>query len=262
MVLQQTKEIADHYAQELQNRLRHQAVVAELGQKALASHDLQSLLDESVRMVAHTLGVDYCAILKYEEQTQTLILLTGVGWKDGAVGITRVGTGDASQVGYAWQNAEPVIVEDLSTETRFHATQLLTEHGVISGMSVKIPGDPHPFGVFGVYTKTRRTFTKKDIDFMRGVANVLAASIERKGVEDDLRILNQDLDRIVNERTALVRLLQEVTIAANEAETISEAMRVALEKISKFTGFPVGHVFVLVGERAKELVSSPNDERL
>ncbi len=257
MVLQQTKDIANHYAQELKNRLRQQAIVAELGQKALASHDLQALMDESVRMVAHTLGADYCAILKYEEQTQTLILHTGVGWKDGAVGIARVATGDASQVGYALQNAGPVIVEDLSTETRFHRTQLLTEHGVISGMSVVIPGDPHPFGVFGVYTKTKRTFTKEDIDFIRGVANVLAASIERKGIEDALWILNQDLDRIVNERTALVRLLQEVTIAANEAETISEAMRVALEKISKFTGFPVGHVFVSVGESAKELVSSP-----
>jgi PAS domain S-box-containing protein len=256
MVYQHTKEIADHYADELQNRLQQQAVVAELGRKALAGHDLQALLDDAVQMVAQTLKVDYCKILEYDQTAQGLLLRAGVGWKDGLVGSARVG-GDASQAGFALQSAEPVIVKDLRTETRFHGPQLLVEHGVVSGMSVVIPGDPHPFGVFGVHTKSQRDFTKEDINFLRSMVNVLAASIERKKMENVLRELNQDLDRKVNERTALVRLLQEVTIAANDAETISEAMRVALEKISKFTGFPAGHVFVSVEEESKELVSSP-----
>lgn len=257
MALQQTQENPDFYAEELKNRLRQQAIVAELGQKAIASHDLQALLEESVRIVAHTLGVDYCAILEYEEQTQTLFLRSGVGWKDGVVGSTRVSASVASQAGYALQSNAPVIVEDLRTETRFQGTQLLAEHGVVSGMSVMIPGDPHPFGVFSVHTTFQRLFTNEDIDFLRGVGNVLAASIEREAMERTLGVLNRDLDRIVNERTALVRLLQEVTIAANAAETISEAIRVALEKISQFTGLPIGHVFVSVGENPRELVSSP-----
>jgi PAS domain S-box-containing protein len=257
MVYQHTKEIADHYAEELQNRFQQQAVVAELGQKALAGHDLQALLDDAVRMVAQTLRVDYCKVLEYDQAAQNFLLRAGVGWKDGLVGSVRIGAGDASQAGFTLQRDEPVIVKDLRTETRFQGPQLLIDHEVVSGMSVVIPGNPHPFGVFGVHAKSQRVFTNEDINFLRSVVNVLAASIERKKMENILRGLNQDLDRKVNERTALVRLLKEVTIAANDAETISEAMRAALEKISKFTGFPVGHVFVSVGEDTKDLISSP-----
>ncbi|MEJ2600128.1 MAG: GAF domain-containing protein [Anaerolineales bacterium] len=241
----------------MQNRLQQQAAVAELGQKALASNDSQTLLDDAVLMVARTLGVDLCEILEFDEQTQTLLVRAGVGWKEGVIGVAHLGLGDASQAGYALQSAEPVVVEDMRAEERFHTSELLADQRVVSGMSVVIPGGPHPYGVFGIHTKNRRIFTEDDTNFIISVANILAASIERKRMEDALRILNQDLDRKVNERTALVRLLQEVTIAANEAETISEAMRVALEKISKFTGFPVGHVFVSVRENAKGLVSSP-----
>ncbi len=257
MVIQDTKPIADQYTSELQNRLRQQAVVAELGQKALAGYDLQALLDEAVQMVGQTLNVDYCQILEDDEQGQTFLLCAGVGWEDGLVGTARVEAGRASLAGLAIQCAEPVIVDDLRTDQRFHISPLLREHGVVSGLSVIISGDPYPFGVFGVYTKTQRTFTKGDINFIRGVVNVLAAYVKRKAMEELLGALTQDLDRKVNERTALVRLLQEVTVAANDAETISEAMRVALEKISKYTGFPIGHVFVSVGEGSKELVSSP-----
>jgi PAS domain S-box-containing protein len=257
MALQSTKGIAGRYAEELQNRLQQQAAVAELGQKALASNDSQALLDDAVLMVAGTLGVDLCEILEFDEQTQTLLVRAGVGWKEGVIGVAHLGLGDASQAGYALQSAEPVVVEDMRAEERFHTSELLADQRVVSGMSVVIPGGPHPYGVFGIHTKNRRIFTEEDTNFIISVANILAASIERKRMEDALRILNRDLDRKVNERTALERLLQEVTIAANEAETISEAMRVALEKISKFTGFPVGHVFVSVRENAKRLVSSP-----
>ncbi len=257
MVIQHTKVIADQYAEELQNRLQQQAVVAELGQKAFAGNDLQALLDDAAQMVGQTLRVDYCQILEYDEQNQTLLLRAGMGWKNGLVGTARIEADGASQVGFTLQCAEPVIVEDLRTDQRFHGSHLLIEHGVVSGMSMVIPGDPHPFGIFGVHTKSQRTFTKEDINFIRGVVNVLAASAGRKKMESVLRALNQDLDCKVNERTALVRLLQEVTMAANDAGTINEAMRVALEKISKFTGFPVGHVFVSVDEGTKELVSSP-----
>ena len=43
-----------------------------------------------------------------------------------------------SQAGYTLLSNAPVVVEDLATETRFHGPALLTEHGVVSGMTVVI----------------------------------------------------------------------------------------------------------------------------
>jgi hypothetical protein len=41
-----------------------------------------------------------------------------------------------------------------------------------------------------------------------------------------------------------LQLVQEIAITSNEAMTAEEAMRVCLEKICSFTGWPIGHVYL------------------
>jgi PAS domain S-box-containing protein len=44
---------------------------------------------------------------------------------------------------------------------------------------------------------------------------------------------------------ALVRLLQRVAVAANEAVTIDEALQISLDEVCAYTGWPVGHAYLL-----------------
>jgi two-component system sensor kinase FixL len=76
-----------------------------------------------------------------------------------------------------------VIVEDLGNETRFSGPPLLVDHGVVSGMSVIIPGRDRPFGVLGAHTSRRRTFRNEDIHFLESVAHILSEAIERSRSE-------------------------------------------------------------------------------
>jgi GAF domain-containing protein len=110
-----------------------------------------------------------------------LRLWAGVGWEEGLVGRATVKAGFESQVGYALLVNEPLIVEDLATETRFRPPPVLHEHGLVSGMSVVIHGRYGPVGVLGAYTRSRRFFSEEDANFMQAVANVLATAIERQG---------------------------------------------------------------------------------
>src|SRR3972149_822679 len=144
-------------------------------------------MDEAVSLVAQILGVEYCKILELHPDGNALLLRAGVGWKEGYVGHATVGTGTESQAGYTLLSNEPVIVEDLITETRFSGPPLLHDHGVVSGISTIIYGKNHPFGVLGAHTTTRRTFTKDDAHFLQAVANVIAEAIERKRTEEVLR---------------------------------------------------------------------------
>ena len=52
----------------------------------------------------------------------------------------------------------------------------------------------------------------------------------------------------------LIRLLQGVAVAANEARTVSGALQTALDQICAFTGWPVGHAYLT--EPGGELVSA------
>jgi hypothetical protein len=73
---------------------------------------------------------------------------------------------------------EPVLVEDLAREQRFAGTSLLTDHDVVSGMSVIIPDQDRPYGVFGVHTRRRRSFTADDGDFLRSFANMIGGAVQ------------------------------------------------------------------------------------
>ena len=164
-----------------------QEAIAELGKKALSHPDLFTLLQEAAALVTHVLGVEYGTVLELLPDNSGLLLRAGVGWNDGYVGRATVAAGRESDAGYTLLWLQPVIVNDLRTETRFRVPPLLVEHGVVSGVSVAIHGDSQPFGVLGAHTTERRAFTADEVSFLQAIANVLALAVERIRAEEVLR---------------------------------------------------------------------------
>lgn len=181
----------------LQMRARQQSAIARLSQRALSGEELPALFQETVSLVADTLQVEFAKILQRLPDGNALRLVAGVGWKEGTVGTATVSAGTHSQAGYTLLCNEPVVVEDLKTETRFQGPPLLSEHGVVSGMSVVIQGRPGPFGVLGAHTTHHRRFTSDDIDFLQAIANVVASAIERKETERKLQKMEEQFRGIV-----------------------------------------------------------------
>jgi PAS domain S-box-containing protein len=171
---------------QLKARAQQQAVVVQLGQRALAGVELSDLMDEAVSMITNTLGVEFCKILELSEDGESLLLRAGVGWRDGLVGHTFVDAGEYSQAGYTLLSNEPVVVENLLEEQRFNGPKLLLDHGVIAGISTLIKGQRRPFGVLSAHTATKRIFSEDDVNFIQAVANVLASAIDRKRSEEAL----------------------------------------------------------------------------
>ena len=214
----------------LRARQRQQAAVAQLGQRALVGVDLSTLMDEAVSLLAQALEVEYAKVLELLPDGKALLLRAGVGWKKGLVGHTTVDAGVESQAGYTLLSHEPVIVEDLRTETRFSGPPLLREHGVVSGMSVIIRGRERPFGVLGAHTKRWRRFSRDDVNFLQAVANVLAEAIERKRAEEERERLLLEVRRRAAELDATISSIADgVLIYGCEGEII--LMNPALEKM-------------------------------
>jgi PAS domain S-box-containing protein len=210
---------------ELETRTRQQAVVAELGLRALANDGLQSLMDDEVASVARTLGVEYVKIVELLPGGEELLMRAGMGWEEGLVGRARESAGLGSQAGYTLLVNEPVIVEDLSTETRFNPPPLVQERGGVSGMTVVIPGREEPFGVLGAHSRSRRTFSEDDVNFLQAVANVLATAIERHETEKKfLEVRETERSRIARDiHDEALQDLSGALVEARQLQSISES---------------------------------------
>jgi signal transduction histidine kinase len=110
-----------------------------------------------------------------------------------------------SPAGCALRAREPVFVDDLGSDARFEGASLLCDQGMVSGMSVMIPGHGRPYGALGVFTARGRKFTRDDSHFLQSAAKVLALAIERKRHEQEQRerdLLRSDQMAIVGQVAA------------------------------------------------------------
>ncbi|HUY60510.1 MAG TPA: EAL domain-containing protein [Candidatus Dormibacteraeota bacterium] len=255
-VLVQVEDVtARRQAEELAaRRTAQQALIAELGRMALGERDLGALFHRAAVMVASGVGVEFSKVLELEPGGATCRLRAGVGWDAGLVGVARVGTERGSQAGYTLQSQSPVIVADLTTETRFEGPPLLTEHGVRAGMSVLINAGGRPFGVLGAHTRSPRVFTGDDIHFLDAVANILGAAVARRTVEQEMRrrALHDPLTGLPNEVLLLDRLQRALTRAARRRRTCA-VLAVDLDRfkvVNESLGHPSGDALLaLVAER-------------
>ena len=79
--------------EQLRQRAAQQAVVAGLGQRALAGTDLGELLDEAVRSVAGSLGVEFGRVVELTPEGDRLVMRAGTGWRGGSSGHEAVEAG-------------------------------------------------------------------------------------------------------------------------------------------------------------------------
>lgn len=183
---------AQHCASEqLQSQLTQQAAVAQLGREALGFQNPEVLAQRAAELLVEVLDVDYCSLFELLPNGQTLMLQAGVGWRSGLVGAACVGIRGDSLIGYTLDMDEPVVFEDFPVETRFSGPPMLHNHRVVSGVSLTVGEHDASFGVLGVYSRSRRTFSENDVNFLQSITNVLGAAFARHQAEEWLHLMEQ-----------------------------------------------------------------------
>jgi signal transduction histidine kinase/ActR/RegA family two-component response regulator len=203
-------------------RLRQQALLAELGRRALATSSVDELLQEASRLVALGLETSFCKVLQYLPHEGRLLVRAGVGWEDRVIGIATIEADLSSPAGYALHTGKPVISNDLHAETRFRTPDLLRRHGIERAINVILTSGGKPFGVLEADSQVGGNFTEHDIDFLQGAASLLGFAIDRHADAEALKRLNDTLEQRIEEEVAERQQAEQALQAAQKMEAVGQ----------------------------------------
>ena len=159
---------------------RRQRVLADFGEFALRSEDLDDILTEACRLVAETMGTGRAKILEIEHKGRTLLVRAGVGWQPDIVGRLRLPMEEHSSETFSIKAGRPVVTRDIGTEDRFEVPAFMREAGVVAlaNVPVFLPGG-QAYGLLQVDATEPRDFGDEDTEFLRTYAMILGPVIDR-----------------------------------------------------------------------------------
>uniref|UniRef100_UPI0030137AAE GAF domain-containing protein n=1 Tax=Methylobacterium nigriterrae TaxID=3127512 RepID=UPI0030137AAE len=171
----------------LERMMKRQQVLADFGEFALRSENLDEVLTEACRLVSEALGIHRAKILEIQQDEQCVLVRAGVGWEPGIVGRLRLPMREHSET-FAIKEGTPIITQDLRKEERFDVPEFMKEAGVIAFANAPIflPGRK-PYGLLQVDATEPRDFTQQDTEFLRTYTIILGPVIDRLHKVGDLR---------------------------------------------------------------------------
>ena len=228
-----TRDVEDRARAEaaLVHALGAQSVVADLGMRALRSPDVDQLVHDALTRVALLLGTPYVTLLLLDEDVLRVRLQLGPDPLPPGHAWATAGT----QAGATLERRHPTIAEDLGAEDRFRPTAEQVERGLLSGVDVPLEGVDGPLGVLSAHTTSPRLFSPVDVQFLQGVANVLAGALGRQQ----------------RERTALVQALHDPLTGLPTRPLFADRLEHALSRVRRGHGEVA--VLVVDLDRFKEI---------
>jgi PAS domain S-box-containing protein len=209
-------------------RTRQQAAVAQLGLFALEQPDLDAVIERAVATVRETMGTEIVAVLELSADGKSLALRAGCGFEAASIGRVPI---QLASPGDGPANADP---EQLGRQA-FRMEGFLGGQGA-SGITVPIrASDPsrEAHGLIEARSRAERAFREDDVSFLQTVANVIAAALERRRMEEQVRVAEQkaveERARASQIREALRERDEFISVAAHELRTPLTVLQLKLQ---------------------------------
>lgn len=166
-------------------RKRAHEALSQISALSLQVPDFQALLNQTLPLVAATLGVEYCCVLKLLPDGN-FTFETGTGWRPENTG-RIIKKDSASRAGYTVLSGRPILLEKLDRKNSFRTMGLEVPLNIISGISLLIGSTEKPYGVLTAHSTRKTKFTEEDTCFLNAIAIILSFTVQREEVEAALR---------------------------------------------------------------------------
>ncbi len=225
---------------------RIESATLELLLKFLKVSSIDDFFELICSDIKDALDIEFCKVLKYDDQKDEFLLISGYGWEKGIVG-KEVIRGN-SKAHLTLREGKPIYSEDIDTDGRFETPDFLKNHGIVSGLSVPIFHRERIWGVLGIYSRRKRKFYEEEIKFLEAVSYAISEYLEKAELIENLKRGKKRLELIMSH-------LKDVVVIVDE------------EGIIRYKSPSVRHVFgwepeEVVGKHFSEFVHPADTEHL
>jgi len=149
----------------------------ELSMLASSDYDIKDILKTVAEKTAKRIGVDICSIYLWEDDN--LVLEGTFGLSQNAVGKAKLKSGEGI-TGSALEKRHPLLIEDVSTDERYHYFPETKEeqYKIKSMYSYPIFSGDVPFGALNIQTVVTKEFTDDELSFVAVVANLILGAVK------------------------------------------------------------------------------------
>jgi two-component sensor histidine kinase len=169
---------------------RHIRILTDLGRLLGENVDLERFLNQAVVQIARAVEIHHVKVLRYRPETSSLLLVAGVGWKEGVIHTASFSTDLRSPPGRAFQTAEAVSITEFGKQEEYVRSDFLKEHGIVSVSNVPILIEGAAWGVLEVDSTRPRNFSEDTTEFLTAAAAFMGIALRRHtGPDEQDRLL-------------------------------------------------------------------------
>lgn len=202
----------------------------EVARVATTARTWEELLSIVVDGTRDALGADVSSLYLLDRDGQGLTLAATNGLDRHQIGRASVPFGEGI-TGRVAASREPVVIVDVRSDDRFLWVRGLDQRRFVASMlSVPLSWNDQVVAVLNVQTEERRTFTPRDVEHLRAIADLLAGIVEKGR-------LQREAESQVASLKALERAQAElVSLVTHELRTPLAVVRAYLDLLAEAVG--------------------------
>ncbi|HZS12214.1 MAG TPA: sigma 54-interacting transcriptional regulator [Nitrospirales bacterium] len=216
---------------------RYRALL-DLSECLVIHSDLGTVVDTLVHRLPAVVHVNFVAVSLHEPDTNTMRLHMLKANIPADITGGHVCAMDESPAGWVWDKQAPLIVDDITQETRWpRVMRLMHEDGIKSFCSVPLTTASGRIGAMGFASITPAAYADGDAEFLQQIARQVAIAIDNalayqkitelnKKLEHEKHYLEEEIrtehrfDEIIGDSAALKNTLRQVEVVAPTDSTV------------------------------------------
>lgn len=208
VVMQQELRVKDDEVESIAEFYR----MFEESRKLILTLEPQKLYPLIVNLTAKAMKAEICSLMLIDQKSQEITIKAAVGLDEQLIGKTHLMVGKGV-VGYVAKTGEPLLVKDITEDTRFQAKESLPRYYTKSLISAPLKIGDEVIGVINVNNmRTRKPFTERDLKFLSIICGHAAIALKnaRGAHSEEKEKIDQEIEHYAQEKIKITKAKEEL----------------------------------------------------